>query len=296
MVTSHIVPGNTRTILDDSRLSITDKEFRQLRQFIHAHTGIALSEHKRALVCSRLAKRLRYHDLRNYDEYYTLLTQGDPDGQELIAMINSITTNKTDFFREPHHFQFLTAEVFPAYQKNPQRDRPLRIWCAAASTGEEPYSLAITALEAMPSFSSDDIRILATDIDTDVLTRAENGVYKFEQVKRIPEPLLHRYFLKGQGAHEGEAVVKPVLKSLVHFRWLNLQVEPWPMQARFDVILCRNVLIYFDKPTQQKLFQRMGNALKPGGYLMLGHSEAMHGLNDMFKPVGHSIYQCRGKA
>jgi chemotaxis protein methyltransferase CheR len=294
-VTSNTIAGNIKSMLDDSRLSITDNEFRQLRQFIHAHTGIALSDHKRALVCSRLAKRLRYHELKNYAEYYTLLTHNDPEGEELIAMINSITTNKTDFFREPHHFQFLTEEVFPAYRKNPQRDRPFRIWCAAASTGEEPYSLAITALEAMPSFNHDDIRILATDIDTDVLTRAVYGIYKFEQVKRIPEDLLRRYFLRGRGEHEGEVIVKPILKTLVHFRWLNLQDEPWPMQSLFDVILCRNVLIYFDKPTQQKLFQRLGRALKKDGYLMLGHSEAMHGLNEMFRPVGHSIYQYRGK-
>jgi chemotaxis protein methyltransferase CheR len=295
MVTSHNTSNSIRSLLVDSRLTITDEEFRRLREFIHAHSGIALSGHKRALVCSRLAKRLRHHDLQHYSDYYSLLTENDPDGLELVAMINSITTNKTDFFREPHHFRFLAEDVFPLYRNNPNRERPIRLWSAAASTGEEAYSLAMTALDVMPSFNERDIRILATDIDTDVLSRAENGVYTNEQAKHIPAALLRRYFLKGQGPHEGEIQAKPVLKSLIRFRRLNLQDDPWPMQAPFDVILCRNVLIYFDKPTQLKLFRRMAGMLKKDGYLMLGHSEAIYGLVDYFKPVGHSIYQCRGK-
>lgn len=295
MVTSHTAGGNVHGAQQDSRLSITDVEFRQLREFIHAHTGIALSQHKRALVCSRLAKRLRHHGLQHYADYYTLLTQADPEGQELVAMINSITTNKTDFFREPHHYRFLAEEVFPAYRHNPNRERPMRIWSAAASTGEEAYSLAMTALETMPSFNEMDIRILATDIDTDVLSRAESGIYTIEQAKRIPQALLQRYFLKGQETYAGEVMAKPVLKALIRFNWLNLQSDPWPMHLPFDVILCRNVLIYFDKPTQLKMFQRLGATLKKGGYLMLGHSEAIHGLSDMFRAVGHSIYQYRGK-
>ncbi|MBI3547076.1 MAG: protein-glutamate O-methyltransferase [Gammaproteobacteria bacterium] len=282
-------------MLTDTRLTITDHEFRQLRDFIHAHTGIALSEHKRALVCSRLAKRLRHYGLPRYADYYQLLTQDDADGQELVAMINAITTNKTDFFREPHHFRFLSEEVFPAYRRNPNRERPLRLWSAGSSTGEEAYSLAMTVLETMPSFNDQDVHIVATDIDTDVLARAEAGVYTAEQAKRIPAELLRRYFLKGRGEFAGEVKVKPLLKALVHFEHLNLLDDPWNFYGLFDVILCRNVIIYFDKPTQLKLFQRMGATLKKDGYLMLGHSEAMHGLNDLFKPVGHSIYQLRGK-
>jgi len=296
MVISRITnAGQMVTAAADSGLTITDSEFRQLREFIHAHTGIALSDHKRALVCSRLAKRLRHHGLRHYADYYELLTQGDPEGQELVAMINAITTNKTDFFREPHHFRFLSDEVFPAYRQNPNRVRPLRLWSAAASTGEEAYSLAITALEAMPSFNEQDVRILATDIDTEVLSRAANGIYAMEQASHIPRALLQRYFLKGHGEHEDEVMAKPILKALIHFAHLNLLDDPWPMHGPFDVILCRNVLIYFDKSTQQKLFRRMGAMLRKDGYLLLGHSEAMHGLNDLFRTVGHSIYQWRGK-
>jgi len=295
MVSSHTVTGKIGSLLDDSRLTISDAEFRQLREFIHAHTGIALSEHKKALVCSRLSKRLRHHGLPRYSDYYVLLVENDPEGMELMAMINAITTNKTDFFREPHHFRFLAEQVFPAYKQNPHRERPLRMWSAAASTGEEAYSLAMTAREAMPSFNEQDIRLLATDIDTDVLSRAASGIYTHTQASQIPEALLRRYFLKGQGTHEGEVMAKPLLKSLVHFHWLNLLEDPWPMQEKFDVIFCRNVLIYFDKPTQQKLFQRLAGALRKDGYLMLGHSEAMHGWDNIFKPVGYSIYQCRGK-
>lgn len=296
VVIGKIVSGKISSILDDSRLSISDTEFRQLREFIHAHTGIALSEHKKALVCSRLAKRLRHHDLHCYADYYQLLVENDPGGTELMAMINSITTNKTDFFREPHHFQFLTERVFPAWRQNPHRERPLRIWSAAASTGEEAYSIAMTALEAMHGLREQDVSILATDIDTDVLARAAAGVYTENQAAQIPRTLLCRYFLKGAGAHQGKVMVKPALTSRVHFHWLNLVAAPWPMQEKFDVIFCRNVLIYFDKPTQQGLFERFAGALKKDGYLMLGHSEVIHGQITQFKPVGHSIYQRTGGA
>lgn len=296
MTTKPIAAGSTGSVLEDDRLSISDSEFRQLREFIHAHTGIALSDHKRALVCARLSKRLRHHGLQHYSDYYVLLVEQDPEGHELMAMINAITTNKTEFFREQHHFRFLSEKIFPAYRQNPARERPLRIWSAAASTGEEAYSIAMTALEAMPSYNEQDIRILATDIDTDVLARAAGGVYKLAQAEQIPQPLLHRYFLRGQGAHEGEIMAKPILKSLVHFHWLNLLEDPWPMREKFDIIFCRNVLIYFDKPTQQKMFERLAGVIKPNAYLMLGHSEAMHGWDKLFRSVGHSIYQRLGKS
>lgn len=295
-MTSPTVAGKRGSILDDSRLTITDNEFRQLRQFIQDHTGIALSEHKQALVCSRLSKRLRHHGLQHYSDYYVLLVERDPKGMELIAMINAITTHKTEFFREQHHFLFLKEVVFPSYQKNPNREKPFRLWSAATSSGEEAYSLAMTALEAMPSFNEKNINILATDIDTDVLSHAANGIYTQSLATQIPEALLHRYFLKGQESNEGKILVKPLLKSLVHFHRLNLLDNPWPMHKKFDVIFCRNLLIYFDKATQSDMFRRMAGALRPGGYLMLGHSEAIHGMNEVFHAVGHSTYQLRGKS
>ena len=277
--------------LADGRLTITDKEFRQLRDFIHRHTGIALSEHKRALVCSRLARRLRHHRLTRYAEYYDLLTQNDPLGQELMEMINAITTNKTDFFREPHHFTFLSKQLFPLYKQ--QKPRRLRLWSAAASTGEEAYSLAINVHEAFSDTLGWDIRILATDIDTRVLSHAQEGVYSLAQVERVPAPLLQRYFYKGTGKNEGLACVKPVLKTLLRFRRLSLIDEYWPMHGPFDVIFCRNVLIYFDKDTQRRLLERLALMLCHDGYLMLGHAESIHGFDHLYRPVGHSIYQVR---
>ena len=274
-------------------LTITDEEFHQLRNFIHESTGIALSEHKRMLVCSRLAKRLRHYGLTRYTDYYKLLTQEDPEGHELLEMINAITTNKTEFFRERHHFQFLTEHVFPAIKQAASRgdSRRIRIWSAGTSTGEEAHSLAMITLESFPSGCGWDIKILATDIDTNVINHAKRGIYTSEQASRIDESLLHRYFLKGNGEFEGYVCARPELKALLRFRHLNLLEQPWPMRGPFDVILFRNVIIYFDKPTQHMLIACMAQMLKHGGYLMLGHSESIHGISEGFNCIGHSTYQ-----
>jgi chemotaxis protein methyltransferase CheR len=279
------------TLPMDYHQMITDGEFRQLRNIIHRHTGISLSDHKRALVCSRLSRRLRHYQFTRYSQYYDLLCHGDPDGVELMEMINAITTNKTDFFREEHHFQFLTERVFPEHRK--KKTRRLRLWSAATATGEEAYSLAITVREAFADAADWDIKILATDIDTRVLAHAHAGIYTVEQAGPVPQPLLRRYFLKGNGEFKDRVCVKPVLKTLLRFRRLNLLDDPWPMRAPFDVIFCRNVLIYFDKATQRGLLERMAGMLSPNGYLMLGHAEAIHGFDHLYHAVGHSIYQSR---
>ena len=272
---------------------ISHDEFERLREFIHRHTGISLSDHKRALVCSRLAKRLRHHGLRTYTDYYFLLLQNDPEGVELMEMINAITTNKTDFFREAHHFRFLSEKFFPAFKRVAHYGgaRRMRLWSAGASTGEEPYSLAMTVLEAFPDIHDWDIKILATDIDTNVLARAEGGIYSHEQSQQIPPALLHRYFLKGMQDREETVMVKPALKELIRFRRLNLMDSDWPMHGLFDVILCRNVIIYFDKQTQSRVVSRLGRALQPNGYLMLGHTESLYGLELGLQPIGLSMYQ-----
>jgi len=276
----------------DSGFTISDKEFRYLRDIIYAHTGISLSDHKRALVCARLARRLHHWNLSNYSEYYELITEKDPQGRELTEMINAITTNKTDFFREQHHFQFLSDHVFPAIRAS--HNRRVRIWSAAASTGEEPYSLAMTVCESL-ALTEYDVKILASDIDTNVLQRAVRGVYPLAAVMRLPETLRERYFLKGIGASDGSARVKPLLQSFIRFRRLNLIDESWPMQGPFDVIFCRNVLIYFDKDTQRRLLLRFAQMLRPGGYLMLGHAEAIQGFERILRTVGHSIYERRAE-
>ncbi len=273
-------------------LSITDRDFNRLRELIHVHTGIALSDHKRALVCSRLAKRLRHLNLSSYAEYYDHLTQTDSEGHELREMINAITTNKTDFFREPHHFEYLSTTVLPSLRQ--AKNRRLRFWSAGASTGEEAYTLAITLQEAFTGAMNEwDIRILATDIDTRVLETAENGVYTLEQLRQVPDALRRRYFLRGTGDNHGRVRVKPVLQKDISFRALNLADPHWPMHGLFDVIFCRNVMIYFSKTLQQELFERFARCLRPGGYLMLGHAEFIHDLDGIYAPVGHSMYRRR---
>lgn len=280
----------------DHRLAITDGEFRRLSDLIRSHTGIVLSDHKRALMCSRLAKRLRHYGLNRYQDYYDLLTESPAGKQELQAMINAITTHKTQFFRESHHFRFLFEHILLPFRRQLRRSPPLRIWSAGTSSGEEAYSIAMTVREAIPDRLDPAVRILATDISTDTLRRAEAGVYTMALAREVPEVLLHRYFLKGQGLHDGQVSAKPELRSLIWFRQLNLMDNPWPLDSRFDVIFCRNVLIYFDQAAQRKLVSRFHSLLEPGGALMLGHSEALHGWASGFRPVGHSIYVAEGSS
>ncbi|SRR5581483_607959 len=277
-------------------IKLTDAEFRQLREFIYAHTGIALSEHKRALVYSRLAKRLRHHKLDCFEDYYRLLTQNDPEGDELVEMINCITTNKTDFFREPHHFRFLAEHVFPQFRARAGASRRLRFWSAGTASGEEAYTLAMVVREAFPLSETWDIRILATDIDTRVLAYAESGEYTIEQASRIPDGLLRRYFYQGEGENAGRVQAKQVLKDLIRFRRLNFMDDPWPMRGLFDVIFCRNVIIYFDRPTQRRLVERFAQLLRPGGYLFLGHSESLIEAGHKLRHMSQSVYQNQERA
>jgi len=274
---------------------LTDEDFDQLRQFIFDHTGISLSDHKRALVYSRLARRLRHFGYKDYTEYFRHLTERDIDGSELIEMINAITTNKTSFFRESHHFDFLSEVCFPALRKGPPgAPRTLRMWSAASSTGEEPYTLAMVAREAFPEFEGWRIEIDATDIDTAVLERARAGLYTVEQAEGIPSALLHKYFLKGKGANAGWVKTGPAISSLVRFQRLNLNSAPWPWRDPFDVVFCRNVMIYFNRDTQRELIRRIISRIKPGGYLMLGHSEFLHGQIEGVDHLRKNIYRIKG--
>lgn len=278
----------------DGAFRISDSEFRLLRDLIHAHTGIALSEHKRALLCSRLGKRLRHYGLTRFADYYRLLTEQDGDGAELVEMTNAITTNKTDFFREAHHFRFLETHLFPRVRQ--QRPIRLRLWSAGTSTGEEAYTLAVTLHAAFATEHYADVRILATDIDTHVLEYAARGVYTAEQAAPIPPALLHRYFLQGRGSNAGRVRAKPELQNLIRFRHLNLMDNPWPLHGPFDAIFCRNVIIYFDRETQQQLIARFARLLRPDGYLILGHSESVHDPGIGLQHMGQSIYQYQGAA
>ena len=264
----------------------TPEDFARVRAFIYRHAGIALAPGKMDMVYSRLARRLRAREIDSFGEYLKIVESGDRE--EVEAFINALTTNMTSFFREPHHFRIL-AERLARHPAN----RPVSIWSCASSSGEEPYSIAMTALEALQEGSAT-LSILATDIDTDMLARARQGVYPVDQLQKIPEPLRKRFFLRGDGKNEGLAKVKEELRRLVTFRQLNLLDEKWPMHGRFDFIFCRNVMIYFDKQTQLAILKRFAARLNPGGLLFVGHSESFHSAQDLFRICGNTVYSLKG--
>lgn len=292
-----LAPGVRTTAeptLSGGDLVITDGEFEIFRELVRAHTGIALSPYKRYLLQARLGKRLRAVGCRSFTEYHRALVE-DTTGAELAHFINAITTNKTDFFREEHHFRFLRETWGPLKLTRSRRagDRTVRFWSAGCSSGEEAYSLAITLLEALGP-TGWDLRILASDIDTDVLARGAEGVYAQDQVAPVPPPLVARYFLRGRGADAGSVRVRPEIQRLIAFRRINFLDEPWPIRTRFDGVFCRNVLIYFDRPTQQHILGRLVAFLKDDGLLFLGHSESAQGLLPGLQNVGNTIYQWVG--
>ena len=274
---------------------ISDQEFRLFQELVKAHTGIDLSEHKRSLVASRLGRRLRALSLPSFRSYYGFLN-GDSGQEELENFINAITTNKTDFYREPLHFDFLGNDFLPALKARAARngERRIRIWSAGCSTGEEPYTIAITLREGIENLLTWDIRILASDIDTQVLAQAAQGIYPAERIAEIPRPILQRYFLRGVGSQAGLVQVAREVQRLVTFRRINLQEEPWPIRTAFDCIFCRNVIIYFDKPTQRRLTDRFADYLKDDGYLFLGHSESLYGVSNRFGFLRNTIYRKMG--
>jgi len=273
---------------DEANFEYTDADFNCLRQLASRHTGISLSEQKRDLVYARLARRLRVLGLVRFRDYCALLE--DDAGEELEQFTNAITTNLTSFFREVHHFEFLGHEVVPLLLERYRKTRRLRIWSAGCSSGEEPYSLAITLCEAIPDIDSYDVRILATDLDSNMLETAVAGIYSEEQIQGIDGHVVQRWFLRGKSTNSGKVRVTQDLRRLVTFRRLNL-VDGWPMRGEFDAIFCRNVVIYFDKPTQRMLFDRFADIMHPDSYLFIGHSETLHKITDRFQLIGKTIYR-----
>ncbi len=272
------------------------KEFRLFRELIQRETGISLRESKRALVVTRLSRRLRDLGLESYSQYYEYLSKHDPAGDERRRFINSITTNKTSFFREPHHFKFLREQLVPELHSRARSpaDRTLRVWSAACSTGEEPYSIAVTVRDALGAgFPAWDVRILASDIDTDVLAAAGEAVYPLEAAGEVPEALRTRLFLRGIGRWSGCVQIRPEVRSLVTFRRINFIDAAWPVHCRFDAIFCRNAMIYFDRPTQRRLVERLASMLKPAGCLFAGHSENLLWLSDRLVPAGSTVYRLK---
>lgn len=267
----------------DREFTFTDKDFRFLASLANSKTGIVLHEQKKDMVYGRLARRLRALGLESFSEYCTLLQQDDT-GDEISHLINAITTNLTSFFRESHHFSHLAEEVLkPMVAAGNKR---LRIWSSACSSGMEPYSIAMTMRSAIPDIDRWDARILATDIDSNMLNTGIAGEYNASDVEGIPSQ-----YAKGiERPKAGRVVMADELKRLVAFRQLNL-LEAWPFKGPFDAVFCRNVVIYFDKPTKQQLFKRMAPMIKPGGWLYIGHSENLHGISEDFRLVGRTIYQ-----
>lgn len=274
--------------------NLSDREFAMLRQLVYELTGIKLADAKRHMLRSRLTRRLRSLGLTSFTEYHDLVKGQAPDGPEVTEFVNAVTTNKTDFYRESHHFDFFVEQIIPDIEKRTGAGRrDIKIWHAGCSTGEEPYTLAIELHEALANRGLWTVRQLATDIDTNVLQHALKGRYDVERLEPIPGKLQAKYFLRGVGENEGYAQIKPELAEWLTFRRLNLLAEPWPFKSNpnFDVIFCRNVMIYFDKPTQQRLVARFLRVLRPGGYLIIGHSESLFGISDGFASLGKTIYR-----
>ena len=264
---------------------LSDKEFRFLAEFLSSHTGIVLSSHKHDMVRGRLVKRLRALGLGSFQDYCRLL-DGPQGDDEVENVVNAITTNVTHFFRESHHFKFLREEMI-AMRATAKIGTRLRIWSAGCSSGQEPYSIAMTLLDALQKNVGDTL-VLATDIDTNMLAHAAAGCYPQEAAAHIPETYKRRYTQRGTNPDEWE--VTDEVKRIIRFRRLNLH-QKWPMKGPFDAIFCRNVAIYFDKPTQKQLMNRYADILKPGGLLFLGHAESLIGASDRFASAEKTVYR-----
>ncbi len=263
------------------------QDFNRVRKMIYQRAGISLADGKQQMVYSRLARRLRTVGIHSFTEYLDRL-ESSRDDDEWEAFVNALTTNLTSFFREEHHFPALAQHV-------KGKRGPLEIWCSAASTGEEPYSIAMTLCEAFDTLTPP-ATIVATDIDTNVLATAERGIYALDKLERLSPERLRRFFLKGAGRHAGMAKVRPELQRLISFKQLNLLSAHWPVSGAFDAIFCRNVMIYFDKPTQAKILSRFVPLMKPDGLLFAGHSENFLYLSDALKLRGKTIYELQHAA
>jgi chemotaxis protein methyltransferase CheR len=267
----------------DREFHFTTADFDVVRKLIYDHAGISLAPIKQDMVYSRLARRLRALKLETFQDYLAYLQSGR-DETEWETFVNSLTTNLTSFFRESHHFDILLKHL------RELKHRPLRIWCSAASTGEEPYSLAITACEAFESLKPP-VEIIASDIDTNVLATAQKGVYPMERVSKMDPSRLRKFFLKGSGSQEGYVRIRPELQKLVSFTRINLLDAQLGVQGPFDALFCRNVMIYFDKPTQYAILKKFVPLLRMEGLMFAGHSESFLHAADLFHSLGRTVYE-----
>jgi chemotaxis protein methyltransferase CheR len=267
----------------------SQQNFDFLRSISNKKTGIVVTDDKFNMFYARLSRRLRKLGLADFDSYCDLI-RNDPNGEEMIELVNAVTTNLTSFFRENHHFEYLSKTIVPEMVKNKPAERKIRIWSAGCSTGEEPYSLGITLHEALAPHVGWNAEILATDIDSNVLAKAASGVYSGERVDGLDSRRLQKWFMRGKGANSGMVRLKPEIMGLIRFGQLNL-MEDWRLEQPQDVIFCRNVIIYFDKVSKTKLVERFADNIKEGGYLFIGHSESLFKLTDRFELIGKTIYR-----
>ncbi|HPW06079.1 MAG TPA: CheR family methyltransferase [Burkholderiaceae bacterium] len=275
--------GNSTSVsVQASEFVWTATDFERIQSLIYQRAGINLHDGKHAMVYSRLSRRLRETGHASFHDYLGWLQ--NHDGPEWQEFVNALTTNLTSFFREHHHF-----EILAKYLKTRSVTGGWRIWCNAASTGEEPYSIAMTVMESLQARTA--FQLVASDIDSKVLASAEKGVYRLESLKNVGEERLQRFFLRGTGANEGMVRVKPELRQAVQFVNVNLIKDGWPFQEPFDVVFCRNVMIYFDGTTQRQVLQRIHRTMKPGGLLFAGHSENFSDSRDLFVLRGKTVYE-----
>jgi len=266
----------------------TDEHFSKVKQDLYEHAGIVLADHKKDMAYNRLVRRLRALGLLSFDSYFRFVTTHP---QEFEQFINVLTTNLSSFFRETHHFSFIKSHVLPKMRERQQQK--IRIWSAGCSRGEEAYSIAMTLTDGLLNISSMDVKILATDIDSQVLKKADLGVYDIDVIESLYPQSVQKYLLKGVGASSGKVRIKEEIKQLVCFKYLNL-INTWPMCGEFDIIFCRNVMIYFNRDTQRRLVSKMHQYLREDGYLFVGHSEALGYHQRKFNLIGKTVYQKRG--
>ncbi len=276
----------------DFNMELSDRDYQEIAAFVHQTAGINLMDGKKELMRTRLSKRMRSLKFNDFKQYFQYV-MGDQTGEEIVFLLDALATNLTSFFREPQHFQFMANVMLPELEKRlkPKNDRRLRIWSAACSSGEEPYTIAMVVLEKNPYFGQGgDFKILGTDISTKVLNMAKQGLYGPERVKNIPPSILSKHFTRVD-TERGEKMYKvsDQLRSLIAFRRFNL-MDPLPFKGPLDLIFCRNVMIYFDKETIAKLVDKYYKILAPGGYLFIGHSESLSGFKHPFKYVAPCIY------
>ena len=266
----------------EREFSFSVADFERVRKLIYQHAGISLSPVKQDMVYSRLARRLRATGMQSFAQYLDALE--NKGGDEWERFVNSLTTNLTSFFREPHHFP-----IFAEHLRKLGTKRAVRVWCSAASTGEEPYSIAMTVAETFGSNVSH-ISITASDLDTNVLATAQKGVYPIERVEKLSQERLQKFFLRGTGSQEGYVSVRPELRRMIDFQRINLLDSTYSVRGPLDIIFCRNVMIYFDKPTQYKILSRFAPMMQPDGLMFAGHSESFLHASDLFRSLGKTVY------